>query len=1504
MLPCKFSLHSIRKITLLICINLCFFAVGFSNTTLSAFDYNHTTNTDLTLTAINCDNNILTNPDFENQNISGWEGAGQYAETGTERYLSVCDNYSNARQTKAATVGTTYNLSVRARRSSLTSGNIRMKFLSSSWQPILEEFGSIVGGGDFQNVSISATAPDGTAYIEISAIKRSGSGCVDVDDWCLTTGGGGGNGPDLNLARLTGLANNADPGEVVYFNFDLINSGDEAVSRNYSIGAYLSNDAHLSIDDVRVGEVNTGNTAVGTIPNVQGAITIPSNQATGNYFLILKADDGDDISESNESNNLLSGNIFINDIGGGDGPTVTLTTASTTVDGPFTVSVQFSESVTDFTLAEIEVTNGTKSNPAQQSGSSYSFTITPINQGEVTVLVLANSAFNSEGEGNEESNLLSVTFGDGDDRPDLFVFDVRLSNYTAIPGDDVGVLYSTNNLGGPDIDLDITGGYDVRIYLSDDQVLSSDDINLGGTILRSFGDGFGQSINIPDDTADGQYYVIVQLDPDDEIEEQNENNNIAIADRPITIGDIDNEGVDLELAAITTNNNPKVYEFFTTTFTLINNGDATASDIRVRWVNQGDGFVPRGGMEADVSQGSANPVIRIWEVGTLAAGASASIDLNYFNLDENPKIVWAEVQSQSPNDADSQAGNGTAPAVNEDDETAININSDGGDGLVVDCPDDVIADYSDCYRRDPRGPNLPIESTAIPVPTASSDCSDGGVTVELVPNPDVREPGGFFNFYYIIGAGNYTVEWKITDACGSEEICAYDVTIISRPSPITTVDCPENIIIEVAEGVGGAVVNYNDPVINQNCCNPNEGFIELIEGLESGSFFPVGTTTQLFSGFVDCTQRSVGCSFTVTVNEVVDPGGDECGFDRNYNVTTTIPEKEVRAFESADGYGVLRYSESQFSISLIRYIIDFNGDPINVSANEYENGEISFDGTSLYDIEFVSGLDYELRSYNFDGSNPVSYPFSLLPPSPAGDFSVTSINVLEGADFYVVFAILIDNTNGRQYPNIIKIGKTGSIIDRVLLDEVENFTLGKVALIGQDGGVYIRYDLPGRVGNITKYDTNGNFVAAMASQGDLVSSRLFDPVESPDGQFIYVPLYSDPLPVLGKYDADTGAEIYRLNLSNILSPDIFSAFGRNTSVLPLENGEALVGYNFNDFTVSPNRQGYEYGKLDAAGNLIWRQELPDSYNLRPLLATTDGGYLFFGENTAVVSGGTPTIVKTTSQGLLTPDCNPILENTIDLELSLSANPANPGIYGNVGITATIVNNGTEPANDVNILLSGCNESNGNYNTALFYQQYGVVYATPEYNATKGIYQTVSQLWTIPTLAAGESATLDITLFTLTNEPRDILGFVSSAVGEDVDSSPGFSIFDNACQPQEDDEAAITINANSAAQNRSSIEQEYSINQILDYKIHKTFPTLTENEVTVLLFSKRQTQMDMVIYDLQGRKVQQQKIDIIKGPNQIRIEVNKLTSGVHNIMFTPQEGLRGKPLVTRFVKQRL
>ena len=91
-------------------------------------------------------------------------------------------------------------------------------------------------------------------------------------------------------------------------------------------------------------------------------------------------------------------------------PTVSLSSAAaSTTSTAFTVAATFSENVTGFDASDVSVGNGTVT-AFVGSGSSYTFVVTPIAAGSVTVDVAANGSADAAGNGNTAATQLTRTY--------------------------------------------------------------------------------------------------------------------------------------------------------------------------------------------------------------------------------------------------------------------------------------------------------------------------------------------------------------------------------------------------------------------------------------------------------------------------------------------------------------------------------------------------------------------------------------------------------------------------------------------------------------------------------------------------------------------------------------------------------------------------------------------------------------------------------------------------------------------------------------------------------------------------------------------------------------------------------------------------------------------------------------------------------------------------------------------------------------------------------------
>lgn len=238
--------------------------------------------------------------------------------------------------------------------------------------------------------------------------------------------------------------------------------------------------------------------------------------------------------------------------------------------------------------------------------------------------------------------------------------------------------------------------------------------------------------------------------------------------------------------------------------------------------------------------------------------------------------------------------------------------------------------------------------------------------------------------------------------------------------------------------------------------------------------------------------------------------------------------------------------------------------------------------------------------------------------------------------------------------------------------------------------------------------------------------------------------------------------------------------------------------------------------------------------------------------------------------------------TIDLALSMVVDQPNFVIYETITTTFRLTNEGTATANNVKIVLKGANDN--------------LAYAN--HSVSSGTYTDWVGEWSIPTIAAGETVTLDLGLFTLQDsEPYTIFGQVVAATPTDSDSTPDNN---DGLIPTEDDETVITIipsnnlNGNTAEfRTLETLTQSLVVQQIL--------PNPATSNVNIRIFSKKETAITINILNLQGQLMQHETAIVKKGVNFAKVLVEDLSSGMYFIQLMGTEGPQ-KPI--RFVKQKL
>ncbi|MCB9841507.1 MAG: choice-of-anchor D domain-containing protein [Phycisphaeraceae bacterium] len=378
---------------------------------------------------------------------------------------------------------------------------------------------------------------------------------------------------DLNLTEINTLNTVVIPGNEFSGEYVIMNDGDEA-STTFRVEFRLSrNTTYGDADDILLGFRDI---SAPIAPGGQAAIDqdfdLPRNVFTGNYFMAALVDSLGQIAEPNENNNLRFTTIAQIIIVSASGQTdidleavgVAATTGSynagqsfpgvatyrntgTAPSGAF-VTIWFLSTDQIYGNAddiELAVATSSAGLPGEASfDDSFSLQI-PINtpSGSYFFGVFVDARFDINEPLAEEDNIdfsatPAVTVVGVPMIPDLQVSGVVTQTATYLPGDEITFTATIRNAGNAD-----TGQFEVTYSLTTDtQMGNQDDVVLVfKAVLASIGPGATftdtRTITIPTNAAAEDYFLGVQLDPDDEIDEGagEQNNEGFTATRLVTI---------------------------------------------------------------------------------------------------------------------------------------------------------------------------------------------------------------------------------------------------------------------------------------------------------------------------------------------------------------------------------------------------------------------------------------------------------------------------------------------------------------------------------------------------------------------------------------------------------------------------------------------------------------------------------------------------------------------------------------------------------------------------------------------------------------------------------------------------------------------------------------------------------------------------------------------------------------------------------------------------------
>ncbi len=163
------------------------------------------------------------------------------------------------------------------------------------------------------------------------------------------------------------------------------------------------------------------------------------------------------------------------------------------------------------------------------------------------------------------------------------------------------------------------------------------------------------------------------------------------------------------------------------------------------------------------------------------------------------------------------------------------------------------------------------------------------------------------------------------------------------------------------------------------------------------------------------------------------------------------------------------------------------------------------------------------------------------------------------------------------------------------------------------------------------------------------------------------------------------------------------------------------------------------------------------------------------------------------------------------------------------------------------------------------------------STTNGVYNLQAERWTINSLAPGQTATFNYTLFALTNSSTTFYAEVDFSPADDPDSTPGNG---NGMTPQEDDEGAKTLAAgNRPADGRNDVDNA-TLTAPTEYAMTVYPTTVKGGTATVIIDAPVAGTAQILLLDQVGRQVQNQEVELTLGRNRATINAADLAQGMY------------------------
>jgi trimeric autotransporter adhesin len=408
-----------------------------------------------------------------------------------------------------------------------------------------------ISTGSYQYLTRALTIPSGTAvgnyYILIFAdYQNTLTETSETDNVAALALSVVNSNVDLSIYSPAG-ATTVIRGNTLALSTTVYNGGN-AVSGTFSQGYYLSKNTTLESGDLFLGWTNATSAAAGNYTYPSLTVTIPDTVTPGSYYVLHVADYDNKVLETNETNNLSSRTLTVQDrtidlypqtysvpvtgvIGNSFSAASYVYNQGTLTSGAFEYKCYLSTNATyeqTDLLVSTQVVNGVSgANSASYVTSTFVVPNT-LAAGTYYLLFYADAS-NIIAESNETNNVVaSVAITISPAVADLQFYSRSYSATGAVPGGQVSVYAYPYNLGTKASDSTRVG-----YYLSANATLEGTDLLIGSSYLQgiaagNYGNAYNGSVTIPTTVAPGTYYLIFNIDYLNRVPESNKTNNVYV----------------------------------------------------------------------------------------------------------------------------------------------------------------------------------------------------------------------------------------------------------------------------------------------------------------------------------------------------------------------------------------------------------------------------------------------------------------------------------------------------------------------------------------------------------------------------------------------------------------------------------------------------------------------------------------------------------------------------------------------------------------------------------------------------------------------------------------------------------------------------------------------------------------------------------------------------------------------------------------------------------------